>query len=353
MAKHKGPAAAGRVTSPDAVLTRSDLSLADVQFYYPREALPMAMEDFDPERDWALMRSGAEVWILQTWGWLRRLGHDFPLVDTVPARGVLIYANAHKRRVAAQLARGNAALLVGLRADRRPSWISDIEVVQNPLLENGRHLRYMPHWPQQGLLPRDAARGATIRCVGFKGHVQNLAPGFGSPAWREALRERGIDWQVRGGAEQDDQRRAEAWHDYRELDISLAIRASRRGRQLHMRKPPTKLYNAWRAGVPAILGPEAAYRALRQSPLDYIEAATPDEALAAIDRLRRDPVLYMAMVDNGRRRGGAYAPERIARRWLALIESDLLPAARQRPPRRRFDLPLAWLRSYAGRVAPV
>ena len=38
-------------------------------------------------------------------------------------------------------------------------------------------------------------------------------------------------------------------------------------------KPPSKLFNSWLAGVPAVLGHESAYRAERRSDLDYIEVS--------------------------------------------------------------------------------
>jgi hypothetical protein len=90
-------------------------------------------------------------------------------------------------------------------------------------------------------------------------------------------------------------------------------------KKLHARKPATKLYNAWLAGVPAILGPEQAYRELRRSDLDYLEVKNVPEALAAVDRLIREPALYAAMVENGKRRAEEFTIDAIRKRWVDLL----------------------------------
>ena len=70
-------------------------------------------------------------------------------------------------------------------------------------------------------------------------------------------------------------------------------------------KPASKLVNAWAAGVPAMLGPEPAYRELRSSPLDFLETPAAEAVLDAIDRLRGEPGLYAAMAENGLRRAAS------------------------------------------------
>jgi hypothetical protein len=176
----------------------------------------------------------------------------------------------------------------------------------------------MPHWPQPGLRPRDPGRGERLERVAFKGFAANLHPELRTPGWRRALAERGLAWEEdsteftpRGALAPLD------WEEYTEVDALVALRppARLRGRD----KPPSKLVNAWLAGVPAILGPEPAFRELRRSPLDYLEVATPREALAALERLRAEPDLYRAMVENGRVRGREYGREALVARWAELL----------------------------------
>jgi len=87
----------------------------------------------------------------------------------------------------------------------------------------------------------------------------------------------------------------------------------------HTDKPASKLYNAWRAGVPALLGPEPAFRELRCDPLDYFEVRSVPDVLTAIDRLRADPTLYRRMVDHGRARAVEFSPEAVLAQWADLL----------------------------------
>ena len=101
----------------------------------------------------------------------------------------------------------------------------------------------------------------------------------------DELRRRGIELVIdavdyRGAATDAARLR---WADYSDVDLVLAVRPPI---GTHTDKPASKLYNAWRAGVPALLGPEPAFRELYTDTLDYVEVSTVDEALAAIDRLR-------------------------------------------------------------------
>ena len=87
------------------------------------------------------------------------------------------------------------------------------------------------------------------------------------------------------------------WNDYSEIDVIVAIRPNTSSQ--YPNKPASKLVNAWRAGIPAILGPEIAYREVRKSELDYIEAKNRYEVARAIRRLKDSPELYAGMVENG------------------------------------------------------
>jgi len=81
--------------------------------------------------------------------------------------------------------------------------------------------------------------------------------------WQAILRELELTWHFVG---------PDRWHDFREVDVVVAVRGFDRHR--HANKPPTKLFNAWHAGVPVILGRESAYQHERLSPLDYLEAGS-------------------------------------------------------------------------------
>jgi hypothetical protein len=210
-------------------------------------------------------------------------------------------------------------VFVGVRADHNQSHFADFEVLQNRVWEDGISRFFLPQWPQPGLLPRDPARGERVERVAFKGFKASLHPDFARPALADALRHRGIEFVCDAvdyrGPETDTH--GVRWQDYREIDLVVALRRPERGG--HTCKPASKLYNAWRAGVPALLGPEPAYRELRHDDLDYVEVTSVGDAIAAIDRLRANPGLYRAMVERGWERAGAFSPAAIRESWVELL----------------------------------
>jgi hypothetical protein len=195
-------------------------------------------------------------------------------------------------------------------------------------------------------LPRDPARGARVERVAYKGFSANLHPELASGDWRQALARRGLEWITDMVGYDGAGTPAEKldWNDFRELDVYLALRPPRA--DLYRYKPATKLYNAWRAEVPGVLGPEVAYRELRRSDLDYFEAGTAAEALAAIDRLRADPALYLDMVANGRQRAVDYHDDVLVERWAETLWR-VLPARAARRPLARLPV---WARALVRRA---
>ena len=75
--------------------------------------------------------------------------------------------------------------------------------------------------------------------------------------------------------------------------------------------------------MPAILGPEYAYREMRRSELDFIEVSSATEARAAIRRLIDRPDLYEAMVRNGLERAREFEPEMLDRQWAEILYETL------------------------------
>jgi hypothetical protein len=266
----------------------------------------------------------------------------------------------HAKQEQALLAQPGAqsAVLVGCRADNRQPLAAELELLQNGHWADGERRYFVPHWPQPGLQPRDPSRGLRLERLAYKGFLENLAPAFRGAAGRAALAARGIEWLVDAprfaGVATDLQ--ASAWADYREVDGVLAVRAERAGR-LHS-KPATKLTNAWLAGALPLVGPEPAFREVGVPGSDYLEVASPAEALDAIDRLRAEPALLARILDAGRRRAPEFGTEAILARWRQLL-LETLPAAAAGPgPARRRRWPLSarragrWLaRLWAGRPA--
>lgn len=298
-----------------------------VTFFLAGEEDLEPLRHLDPEGGWRELVRGERAWILQSYLRLTRAGHPAVLSDRVPDRGLVVFHAKHKRALPPFGRRLSRVTLVGVRADHREPLIADFEILQNGRFADGRRRFALPHWPQAGLLPRDPARGTRISRVAYKGFLGNLHPGFRQPAWEAFLRQRGIEWATDAvefsGRRTDGQ--ALEWNDYSRVDLVLAVRPPRR--DLHTEKPATKLFNAWHAGAPALLGPEWAYREARRSPLDYLEVTSPAQAQEAVERLLAAPELHRRMVEHGRTRAAEVSFEAVTGRWARLLYRTLPPLA--------------------------
>ncbi len=298
----------------------------------------------DPDAEPHRLVLGEHYWIVLTWLRLREAAVDVVLDNRIPGDGPVLFYAGDKREAWRQYRRSRSrALLVAVRSDRHPVGFADVEVVQNAASADGQRAFHVPHWPQPGLVPRDRWRGPRPRTLLYPGTPQNLHPGFRDPVWNDFLTARALELRCHFQAGDA----PPAYHDLHDIDLMLATRPS--GAQLVRNKPAWKLFNAWLAGIPALLGPESGYRELREGALDFIEVDDPASAMAAIDRLIDDPRLYEAMVENGRRRGEAFGNEATVARWRALIDEVLVPRARlqQRRPTPAWR---RWLRDLGARL---
>ena len=278
---------------------------------------------------------GRNSWIAQTFVRLRR---------ALELRGLVVTAGpgfvpgamcvAHRDDLDRFASDAHGSFLVAVRADRAPVEACDIAIAQNAL-DLRANERYVPLWPQPGMLRRDAGREARVQTLAYFGRTSSAPAWFNDAQWRSALARRGVTFEIR----------ERTWHDYRAVDVALAARDEVPA--VLATKPATKLYNGWLARVPVIACPEPAYEALRRGPLDFLEAKDGHEVLHALDRLRVQPALYRAMVDNGAARAEAFSVEAVAARWLALFDGEILPAYHAwhaRAPSRRAWFAAAMLR---------
>ena len=251
------------------------------------------------------IRSGVDVWIISTFLELCARARSLPFRVAISDRfppGEAAVAHRDDLRLKAAYWR---SMVAGVRADRAPIYTASREIVQSPHQsdEGGAHI---PSWPQPGLKPRESQRQG-VHMLSYFGRPVGLPAFYGDPDFCAELYRRGVTLAVNH----------HDWRDYSATDACIALRDPRAvdvGR-----KPSAKLVNAWLAGVPALLGAEPAYRALRRTELDYLEVASASDILAALDVLRRDPGRYRAMVENGRRRSEAFTRDKIADKWIAFL----------------------------------
>ena len=75
--------------------------------------------------------------------------------------------------------------------------------------------------------------------------------------------------------------------------------------------------------MPELLGPENAFQSLRRTELDYFEVLRAEDVVQVIQRFKREPGLYNAVVKNGLARAVEFTPDRIAQRWRDVLAGPL------------------------------
>ena len=247
-------------------------------------------------------------WVLQTYLLLRDRGHPVELTNVVPNEGIVVLCTSE---VPIAHVPGSRQFLVSINADQSPDPFAQMRITQNRiqsrLMAGAFHV---PHWPQPGIVPRDPARGDRLQRAAYFGDDVNLCAELKDGRWQEFLAARKIAWEVRGA-------QSSRKIDFSDVDLVVAVRSFRRSG--YICKPASKLFNAWIAGVPALLGSELAFREWRRSDLDYLEVGSFDAVCAAVDRLIETPQLHRAMTENGRRRAEEVSRDRILRRWEHLL----------------------------------
>jgi hypothetical protein len=303
-----------------------------VYFYIPPSEMPVGGVPDNADSKWSgfidyMRQPGAGMkpaicsyaWILQTFLHLREVDFPCQITSTLPDAGIII---AQRAALPFYLKPNPKQLIVCVRADFDPHNYAHMHIVQNP--EDTKQLEnsfFMPHWPQPGLIPRDKNRGdkfENIAFFGVKGRG-SLAPELLDTSWEKQLEAMGLHWEIVG---------EERWHDYSNVDAVLAVR-NFKDKNEYRHKPATKLHNAWLAGVAAILGTDSAFRAERQSELDYIEVTSVDEAIAALKRLQTNVQLYQAMRHNAQLRSEKLTNSALATRWKNFITEKVVPAYEQ------------------------
>lgn len=288
---------------------------APIVFYLPRSkwpdgALPKNVEEYSE----TYFLNTDLSWVLQSYLRLREAGYPVQLVPDIPGAGIIVTFGGLLRL---NYRSNPEQFLVSISADNRPQFFAPMHIVQN--FTQTRFLRdsfHIPHWPQPGINPRPVTSGNRFTRAAFFGDECNLAPELKKSSWVSALREVGLEWSVRG-------QQCHYKVDYSDVDLIVAVRSfQKRG---YLRKPASKLFNAWLAGVPAVLGNEFAYREQRKSKLDYIEVETCEEACHALRALAASPVLRAQMIENGFRRAREISTSAITERWRTILFEEAIP----------------------------
>jgi len=281
---------------------------------YPQrwtELFEASMPDFDSLH--TRIQTYEDCWIILTYLYLKQRNIDVSIADRFIPGEICVVSSPD---LAIRDLTFNS-FVVGCRSDSFDPPLCDVAIVQNKAnLESATDI-LIPHWTQPGLIPRLKERGNTIKNIAYKGDEVNLYEPFCSAEFQQELEKLGVILKINGRPRNE----PVMWHDYRTDDLVLAVRDLTERDALA--KPASKLVNAWTAGVPAMLGPEPAFRDLVQSELDYIEVKTPRAALEAIQQLKGQPERYQQMILNGLRRAEKFTVDNIAEQWYQALAGSI------------------------------
>ncbi len=258
-----------------------------------------------------------DCWVVAPFLGLRTLYDNVFLVDHIVPGEVCVFSGVD----VGIRSRPDQCFSIACRSDGAVPELADLRVVQNRALVRSAQDRFIPHWPQPGLIPRDESRGSRVEVLTYMGGTVNLYAPLKEDSFRDRLMELyGVKFEANLRGRND---MTAKWFDYSATDLALALRDI--GVEDVKVKPASKLVNAWLAGVPALLGPEPAFAELRKSDLDYVIVRSERDVLAAIERLQSDSNLYRAMVNNGRERAKEYNEQKNIMRWSELLTVDVPP----------------------------
>lgn len=258
--------------------------------------------------------SGVYCWTIQTYLNLKADGLECEITKKLPEEGIVF---AHRLSLPFYLKPKPKLLIICLKADYDRHPMAQLHIVINKAeTKNITNSYYIAHWPQPGLIPRDTYRGDKFENIAYIGIEKNLAPELQQASWQEEIKKLGLQWHI---VDRD------RWHDFSYIDAIIAVRSFKPNLD-YSYKPATKLYNAWNANVPAILGCESAFRNERKNELDYLEVTSVEETILALKRLRDDKKFRQAMVENGRIRAEATKPSQVIIQWRNFLENIAIPA---------------------------
>jgi hypothetical protein len=327
-------------------------SIPPIYFYIPQWYWPCTIPT-SADENWKGFGIGIYAWTLQTYLRLKAEGLECELVKELPAEGIVLVHRNSLRAHNNNLKPGANLLLICLKAELQPYPYAQLHIVQNPLESQSlKNSYYIPHWPQPALIPRNPKRDDRFENITFFGHEVNIASELLHSSWQKQLKALGLNWYPRLNRNHwsDYSKSNNRWNDYSEIDAIVAVRSFNQQElylsRNYISKPATKLYNAWLANVPAILGGESAYRAERHSSLDYLEVASLADVISVIERLRDDRNLRLKMVQNGQVRAQAIQPSNITALWCKFLQEIAVPAYYHWRSKPRWSQQIYLKRSY-------
>lgn len=292
----------------------------------------VGVDGWDPDRDPGRFADAFGHAIVELVVRLRRRGRVVTIGPVVPPRTdvvvvlleELVSYDGHVRPAAvSRLARDAFRRpVVVVRADVPlgvvpPAFVRTQVMPNRTAIVDGRAQRWVPLLPQRGLVPRDPGRGHTIHTLTCKGFEFNVPAELRAQRFLDAIAGCGVHFALDGDPA--------TWPDFRHTDVALCVRRHNDAwdDRRHLRKPATKLVNAWVAGAIPLVAPQAAYLELVRPGEDALVVEGPDGIIAAMLRLRGDRVLVRRLQAGGAERAREFSVDCVLDAWEELLDGDL------------------------------
>jgi len=297
--------------------------MTPIYFYIPEKFSFKLPDNIDEYWHWQTNSTnlspywGRYHWVLQTYLYLKNHGLRCSLVHTLQDIGIII---THRDCLDYDFKPSRYQFIVILQVDRTtPHPYGNYHVLHNPVqkLKWGLSYKYIPSWPQVSLISRNQERENRFERIGYFGYPHNLVEDLKSEEFYKYISTMGLKLDIPS---------PNNWNDFNAIDVIIAIRNFGTS-NAHLNKPALKLYNAWAAGVPAILGYESAYRHQGESGKDYLEAVSISDVKNSLFKLKSDVTFRTQIVNNGMMKyQQKYKPEITITKWEEFLFKNVFPA---------------------------
>jgi hypothetical protein len=329
-------------------MTSRDIESASrlrVHFWLPPSVMPpSSIDEWDPDSRPDEYTSGAGHNVLEPYVRLKARGRNVTLGSDIPAdahRVVVylgsIFPRAEQLRSVRALWRRSRVPLVVIRSDfpvyyRYPIWPA-VEVMPNQTSVTFPEQIWIAPLPQRGLVPRTEARRGRIRSVGLKANNDNVPALFNTDAWTAGLAKLGLEWRPDVGTVHN--QGTPSWHDFSDLDVVLCVRSDEASGGW-LRKPATKLLNAWNAGCVPIINREPGYLELAHPNEDAMLVDANEDILDTLASLVADEDLVQRIEQGATRQAEIFSPTAILDQWDAMLFDPAVKLVRTRTPKSFF-----------------
>ncbi len=262
---------------------------------------------------WSAKHSNFTPWIAQTYAELALVGIDFKITETLAVDGIVL---ADRDTLGNSYPFLSRTILICAKSDREFHPSAHFHISHNRQDESGFinnkvwQARYVPHWLIPGIESRDFKRGTKLENIAYIGTRGQLAEELKSPEWARKIGDLGLNWLPIF--------EPDLWNNYTNIDLIVAAR--RFPSPPYPNKGAIKLFNCWRAGVPALLAPESAFMAERISEYDFLPINSIEDTYSKILFLKTNPEVYSNMLKRCYERSKTNDSESIRNKWLKVFE---------------------------------